>query len=38
MKNSETFHFAEETCLLNQKDSIKKIKKVVNKDLKFLIQ
>ena len=38
MKNSETFHFAEETCLLNKKDSIKKIKKVVNKDLKFLIQ
>ena len=36
-KNSETFHFAD-TCLLNIKDSIKKINKVVNKDLKFLIQ
>ena len=34
IKNSETFHFADDTCLLN----IKKISKVVNKDLKFLIQ
>ena len=38
IKNSETFHFADDTCLLNIKDSIKKINKVVNKDLKFLIQ
>ena len=37
-KNSETFHFANDTCLLNIKDSFKKINKVVNKDLKFLIQ
>ena len=37
IKNSETFHFADDTCLLNIKDSIKKINKVVNKDLKFLI-
>ena len=38
IKNSETFHFADDTCLLNIKDSIKKINKVVHKDLKFLIQ
>ena len=38
IKNSETFHFADDTCLLNIKDSIKKINKVVNKDLYFLIQ
>ena len=38
MKNPETFHFADDTCLLNIKDSIKKTNKVVNKDLKFLIQ
>ena len=38
IKNSETFHFADDTCLLNIKDSIKKINKVVNKDSKFLIQ
>ena len=38
IKNSETFHFADDTCLLNIKDSIKKINKAVNKDLKFLIQ
>ena len=31
IKNSETFHFADDTCLLNIKDSIKKINKVVNK-------
>ena len=38
IKNSETFHFADDTCLSNHKDSIKKkINKVVNKDLKFLI-
>ena len=34
----ESFYFADDTCLLNIKDSIKKINKVVNKDLKFLIQ
>ena len=38
IKNSENFHFADDTCLLNTKDSIKKINKVVNKDLQFLIQ
>ena len=39
IKNSETFHFADDTCLLNiTKDSTKKINVVVNKDLKFLIQ
>ena len=37
IKNSKTFHFADDTCLLNIKDSIKKINKVVNKVLKFLI-
>ena len=37
IKNSETFDFAD-NCLLNIKDSIKKINKVVNKDFKFLIQ
>ena len=38
LKNSKTFHFADDTCLLNTKDSSKKINKVVKKDLKFLIQ
>ena len=38
IKKSEFFHFTDDTCLLNIKDSIKKINKVVNKDLKFLIQ
>ena len=38
IKNSKPFHFADNTCLLNIKDSIKKISKVVNKDLMFLIQ
>ena len=38
IKNSDTFHFADDTCLLNIKTSIKKINKVVNKDFKFLIQ
>ena len=32
------FHFADDTCLLKEKDSIKKISTVVNKDLKFPIQ
>ena len=38
IKKSETFHFADVTCLLNIKYSFKKINKVVNKDLNFLIQ
>ena len=37
IKNSETFHFADDTCLLNIKDSVKKINKIDNNDLKFLI-
>ena len=35
IKNSETFHFADYTCLLNIKDSIKELNKVVKKDLNF---
>ena len=35
IKNSGTFHFVDDSCLLNIKDSIKKMSKVVNKDLKF---
>ena len=35
IKHSETFHFADDTCLLNIEDSVKHINKVVNKDLKF---
>ena len=38
IKNSEIFQFADNTCLLNIKDSIKKTNKVVSKDCKFLIQ
>ena len=38
IKHSATFHFADNTCLLNIKDSVKQINKVVNKDLKFLVQ
>ena len=38
IKHSETFHFTDDTCLLNIKDSVKQINKVVNKDLKFLVQ
>ena len=37
IKNSETFRFADDICLLNIKDSIKKINKVVNKESKFLL-
>ena len=37
-KHSETFHFADDTCLLNIKDSDKQINKVVKKDLKFPVQ
>ena len=35
IKHSGTFHFVDDSCLLNIKDSIKKMSKVVNKDLKF---
>ena len=38
IKHSETFDFADNTCLLNIKNSLKQINKVVNKDLKFLVQ
>ena len=38
IKHSETFHFAGDTCLLNIKDLVKQINKVVNKNLKFLVQ
>ena len=38
LRHSETFHFADDTCLLNIQDSVKQINKVVNKDLKFLVQ
>ena len=38
IKNLETFHFADDTCLLDVKDSIKKINEAVIKDLKFQIQ
>ena len=38
IKHSETFHFANDTCLLKIKDSVKQINKVVNKYLKFLVQ
>ena len=38
IKHSETFHFADDTRLLNIKDSVKQINKVVNNDLKFLVQ
>ena len=31
-------YFADNTCLLNIEDSVKQINKVVNKDLKFLVQ
>ena len=36
-KNSTTFHFANDTCLLNVKQSIKEINKFLNKDLKILL-
>ena len=38
IRHSETFHFADDTCLLNIKDSVKQINKAVNKELKFLVQ
>ena len=37
-KHSETFHFADDTCLLSIKNSVKQINKVASKDLKFLVQ
>ena len=37
IKTSATFHFADDTCLLNVKQSIKEINKSVNKDLKSLL-
>ena len=38
IQHSETFYFADDTSLLNIKDWVKQINKVVNKDLKFLVQ
>ena len=38
IKHSESFHFADDACLLNIKDSVKQINKVVNNDLNFLVQ
>ena len=38
IKDSETFLFANDTSLLNIKDSVKQVNKVVNKDLEFLGQ
>ena len=37
IKHSETFHFADDTCLLNIKDSVKQINKV-NKGCNVLVQ
>ena len=36
-KNSTTVHFADDTCFLSVKQSIKEIKISVNKDLKSLL-
>ena len=38
IKNSTTFHFADTTCLLNVKQSIKEINKSMNKDFKSLLR
>ena len=38
IKHSETFDFADDTCLLNTIDSVKQINKVANKSLKLLDQ
>ena len=38
IKHSEYFHFPDDTSLLNIKDSVKHINKIVNQDLKFLLQ
>ena len=37
-KHIQRLHFADNPCLLNIKDSVKQINKVVNKNLKFLAQ
>ena len=37
IKNSTVFYFADDTCLLNGRQSIKEIKESVKKDLKSLI-
>ena len=37
IKNSTNFHFADDTCLFNIKQSIKEINKSVNKDLKSFL-
>ena len=37
IKNSTTFHFADDTCLLNVKQSVKEINKSVCKDLRSLL-
>ena len=36
IRNSSTFHFADDTCFLNIKSTIKEINKYVNKDLRSL--
>ena len=36
IRNSSTFHFADDTCFLNIKTTIKEINKYVNKDLRSL--
>ena len=38
IKHSETFHFVDDTCLLNIKDSVRQMNKVASKELKFLVQ
>ena len=37
IKNSTTFHFADDNCLLNVKQSMKEINRFVNKDLKSFL-
>ena len=37
IKNFKTFHFDDNTCLLNIKQSIKEMNKSVNKDMKSLL-
>ena len=36
IRNSSPFHFADDTCLLNIKSTVKKSNKYVNKDLRSL--
>ena len=36
IRNSLTFHFADDTCFLNIKSTIREINKYLNKDLRFL--